>query len=77
MSHNVFDRLTSTKVLLQKIKFRWLKFNVPVVLAHPDEFDAPVIPARGEVLTEIDGECNVLYTNMDSFLNKISDFFSS
>ena len=52
------------------------QFEVPVVLAHPDEFDAPVIPARGEVLTQIDGECNVLYTNMDSFLNKISEFFT-
>ena len=50
------------------------QFDVPVVLAHPGEFDAPVIPAREEVLTQIDGECDVLYTNMDSFLNKISAF---
>ena len=50
------------------------QFDVPVVLAHAGEFDASVIPARGEVITQIDGEYNVLYTNMDSFLNKRSEF---
>ena len=59
-----------------KISLVEAQFDVPVVLAHPEEFDAPVIPARGEVLTQIDGECNVLYTNMDSFLNKRSEFFT-
>ena len=43
------------------------QFDVPHV---PAQLNIPVLPAQFD-----EGECTVLYTNVDSLLNKINEFY--